>query len=102
MADKGFFATLFDFSFSSFITTKLIAVLYGLALVAVVLFALVLLFKGGAAVIGAILVLVFGTLYARVAMESIIVFFRIAENTRDTAAALRREPPAPADDAGQP
>jgi hypothetical protein len=92
--EKGFFGSLFDFSFQSFITTKLIPVLYGLALLAVVLSAIGLLTRGGAGVILGILVLVFGTIYARVLMETIIVFFRIAEHTRDMAESLTRGRPA--------
>lgn len=90
MADKGFFGSLFDFSFESFITTKLVPILYVLALVSVVLSAVILFTRGGAGFVLGILVLVFGTIYARVVMETIIVFFRIAEHTRDMAAALGR------------
>ncbi|HET6849618.1 MAG TPA: DUF4282 domain-containing protein [Gaiellales bacterium] len=85
----GFFGALFDFSFTSFITTKLIPVLYGIVLVMIVLSAIGLLTRGGVGVILAIFLLAFGVIYARVIMETIIVFFRIAEHTRDTAAAIR-------------
>jgi hypothetical protein len=100
--EKGFFASLFDFSFQSFITTKLIPILYALGLLGVLLVGLVLIFRGGASVIGGIFVLVFGAIYVRVILETTIVFFRIAEHTRDTANALRSpdapppaSPPAP-------
>jgi hypothetical protein len=59
------------------------------ALIGVVLVGLVLIFRGGAGVIGGIFVLVFGVIYVRVLLETTIVFFRIAEHTRDTANALR-------------
>jgi hypothetical protein len=88
VGDKGFFGSLFDFSFDSFITTKLVPILYGLALVAVVLTAIGLFTRGGAGILLGLIVLGFGTIYARVVMETIIVFFRIAEHTRDMAAAL--------------
>jgi Domain of unknown function (DUF4282) len=93
--DKGFFGSLFDFSFESFITTKLVPVLYGLALVAVVLTAIGLFTRGGAGILLGLIVLAFGTIYARVMMETIIVFFRIAEHTRDMAAALVGKTPTP-------
>jgi Domain of unknown function (DUF4282) len=93
--DKGFFGSLFDFSFESFITTKLVPVLYGLALVAVVLTAIGLFTRGGAGILLGLIVLAFGTIYARVVMETIIVFFRIAEHTRDMAAALVGKTPTP-------
>jgi uncharacterized protein DUF4282 len=88
VGDNGFFGALFDFSFESFITTKLVPILYGLALVAVVLSAIGLFTRGGAGILLGLIVLGLGAIYARVVMEMIIVFFRIAEHTRDMAAAL--------------
>jgi len=85
----GFFGALFDFSFTSFVTTKLVPVLYGIVLVMILLSAIGLLTRGGAGVIAAVFVLAFGVIYARVVMEVIVVFFRIAEHTRDTADAVR-------------
>ena len=92
--NKGFFGSLFDFSFTSFITTKIVPALYGIWLVGIVLFAVLLMFRGGSDFLGGILLLVFGVIYARVVMETVIVFFRIAEHTRDTAHALRALHPA--------
>ena len=86
--NKGFFGSLFDFSFTSFVTTKIIPILYGISLLSVVLVAIALFIRGGGGVLAGVFVLVFGVIYARVVMETIIVFFRIAEHTRDTARAL--------------
>lgn len=94
--DDGFFSSLFDFSFTSFITTKLIKVLYVLALIAVGVWALALLIaglsRGGAAaffsIVGAVLGFFFGVIYVRVLLELIIVVFRVGENTATMARAL--------------
>jgi hypothetical protein len=99
MSRKGFFAALFDFSFSEFITTKIIKILYGIALVIAgiaTLFMIIAAFSGGTfgrANVGlGLLVLVFSPIvflvYAillRVWLEFIIVIFRIAENTGEIA-----------------
>lgn len=101
MKQRGFVGSLFDLSFSSFVTTKIIRVLYVLSLVGVVLAAGMVLLgsvtggvlglasdEGGAGVIAmlggfvmAALVLFFGVLLARIYMELLIVVFRIAEST---------------------
>ena len=62
-------------------------------MISVVLTAIVFLTRGAAGVVAAIIVLIFGTIYARVLMEMIIVFFRIAEHTRDMAASMHPAPP---------
>jgi uncharacterized membrane protein len=94
----GFFGALFDFSFSNFITTKLIKVLYILSIILAGLFALAILGAGVAqgagaglfALIIAPVLFLFYVIIARVWMELIIVVFRIAENTRDIANQGRR------------
>lgn len=97
----GFLGSLFDLSFTSFITTKLIKVLYGLWLAVAGLAALVLIisgFQGGAGrgvlmlIIGAPLLFFFSALYGRVLMEITIVVFRIAEHTAEIAEQGRRTP----------
>lgn len=95
----GFVGALFDFSFTSFITTKLIRLLYVLGMLAAGGFA-VTIFTGGlatggfigtlTAVIGAPLVFLFGIIYIRVMLELIIVLFRMAEHTAAVAASLRQ------------
>ena len=98
----GFFGALFDMSFSEFITTKLIKVLYvlllcliGIGLVVGVLSGLSTMFRRGGLLAGLVtvivvpvvaLILVIG---ARMWMETIIVLFRIAENTSDIAKGSR-------------
>ena len=108
LPNANFFGALFDFSFTSFITTKLIPVLYGIWLVLIVLSAVIFLTRGGAGIIFAVITLVLGVIWARVVMETIIVFFRIAEHTRDTAYALRSfaptvttGPPSPPEPGGR-
>lgn len=95
----GFVGALFDFSFTSFITTKLIRLLYVLGMLAAAGFA-VTIFTGGLAAggfigmltafIGAPLVFLIGIIYIRVMLELIIVLFRMAEHTADVAASLRQ------------
>lgn len=97
----GFLSSLFDFSFTSFITTKLIKVLYALAILGAALaglgFFLLAVVSGfkesalaglGALVIGGIvaaLVFFLWVLYARVLLEIIIVIFRMSEHLAEIA-----------------
>ena len=96
---KGFFASLFDVSFTSFITTKIIKVVYIIILVVISLAALV--FVGAAfsqsSAAGVITLLIFAPLawllyviYARIALEVIIQIFRITEQQRDQTAMQRQ------------
>jgi len=97
----GFFGTLFDFSFTEFVTSKIIKFLYGLSILCSGIAALILLiivlvggFKQSAS--AGILALLFMTpfsillflilvVYGRVFLEIIIVIFRIAEHTAEIA-----------------
>ena len=89
----GFFADLFDFSFSRFITARIIKVLYILAILGLGLMCLMMfvagITQGGTsalgAIIGAPLLFFLGLLYVRVLLEVLIVIFRIAENTAEMA-----------------
>lgn len=89
MHEKGFFARLFDFSFSEFITTSIIKIIFALVVVfsaIAVLMMLVTGFRGGAltgilALILSPLAFLLYVLLGRVWCELIIVVFRIAENT---------------------
>jgi hypothetical protein len=122
----GFFASLFDLSFTSFVTTKLIKVLYILSLVLLglgyIVIAIALFSSGGTDAvsvgpdgtlqsdsgggntalgllwlfIGGPLVVFFYTLVYRVLFELVIVVFRIFENTRDQLAVLRAAYPGAA------
>ncbi len=97
-AKSGFFGSLFEFSFSEFVTPRLISLLYGVSIF--VAGALTLTFIGGGfgthpilgllALIISPLVFLFLVIVYRVQMEVIIVMFRIAEHTRETADAVRR------------
>ncbi len=89
----GFFQALFDLSFSEFITTRIIKVLYILAIIVVGLFALVF-FLGMATrgvaglIVGLIVAPLLFLLYVivtRVWLELIMVIFRIADHTRQIA-----------------
>lgn len=97
MTEKSFWSRLFDFSFSSFVTLKIIPVLYGLWIVIGAIGALSMLtggmgmvhlgygWSGGAffllALIWAVVFFFLWVIGGRVWMETIIVLFRIAENT---------------------
>ncbi len=86
---RGFLASLFDFSFTSFVTTSIIKVLYVLILVLVCLSALVytlLAFKASALfgilvlIIGDPLFIIIVMAFWRLVLESFVVVFRIAED----------------------
>ena len=88
---KGFFGALFDFSFTSFVTTKIIKVLYVLILVLAALTALVytiIAFKVSAGfgiltlVIGDPLFIIIVMAFWRLVLEAFIVVFRISEDIR--------------------
>lgn len=88
---KGFFGALFDFSFTSFVTTKIIKVLYVLILVLAGLTALVytiIAFKVSAGfgiltlVIGDPLFIIIVMAFWRLVLEAFIVVFRISEDVR--------------------
>lgn len=88
--DEGFFPSLFDMSFTKFMTPKLIKVLYILAIVVFSLYSLLILVSflgaGGPAaligLIGAPLLWFIGVIYSRVMLEVVMVLFRIERNTR--------------------
>ena len=89
MEDKGFFGALFDISFSSFITPKIISVLFVIFMILSGLAALVMIitgFMGGivnglvAVVLSPIVVFLY-ILFARIWLELVVVMFKIAENT---------------------
>ncbi len=88
---RGFLGALFDFSFTSFVTTRIIKVLYVLILVMTCIIALVytfLAFHGGALfglltlVIGDPLFIIIVMALWRLVLESFVVRFRIAEDVR--------------------
>ena len=87
---KGFFASLFDISFSSLITTKVIKVVYVISMIVIGLAGLVFIIAAaasddgaGAAIFAIIVVPIFALLYliyTRIILEVIIVLFRIMES----------------------
>lgn len=121
--ERGFFGSLFDLSFTSFVTTKLIKILYVLSLVilAIIYVAVAIaLFAGGGGdsvtvnsdgtfdtdsggsvglgllwlfVLGPLMLFTY-TLAYRVVFEIVVVLFRIFENTRDQLAVTRAAWPA--------
>lgn len=92
--DKGFLGSLLDLSFTSFVTTKLIKVLYILTMVLIGLIALGIIGSGFAisTVVGFIFIItvapifvLLALIYTRVILELMIVVFRIAESTAEVA-----------------
>jgi Domain of unknown function (DUF4282) len=88
---KGFFGALFDFSFTSFVTTKIIKVLYVLILVLAVVSALVytiIAFRVSPGfgiltlVIGDPLFIIIVMAFWRLVLEAFIVVFRISDDIR--------------------
>ncbi len=88
---SGFLGAQFDFSFTSFVTTRIIKVLYILIMILTVLAALVYTFLAFSAsplfgiltlVIGDPLFIVIVMAFWRLVLESFVVRFRIAEDVR--------------------
>jgi hypothetical protein len=85
---QGFMGSILDFSFESFVTPKIIKLVYFLMLAGVALSALIFflssLFKGGvvgifAGLIGAPLMLILGAVAARVYVEIVMIAFKVLE-----------------------
>lgn len=90
--EKGVLRSLFDISFRSLITTKIIKVVYVLYMIVIALVALAFIvsaFNASAAagvavlVIGAPLGALVYLIFARVWLEALIALFRIMENTQE-------------------
>jgi Domain of unknown function (DUF4282) len=95
----GFITSLFDLSFSKFITTKLIKVLFVISIALAAFGSLALVVTGFTAsaiagilmlLIGAPLLFFFYVIYARVMMELIMVIFRSSEYLAEIAKQGRR------------
>jgi hypothetical protein len=110
MQEKSFFSSLFDLSFSSFITTKIVKVLYVLAMVVFGVAALsyvIWAFTDSVALglfallTAAPLFFLVYVIYTRVVLELFIAIFRIAETNTELVALARQAnagppvPPAP-------
>jgi len=96
----GFLTALADFSFSEFVTTKIIKILYGLALFFAVLGALCFVMNGWrtsvlmfilSLIVAPILLLLYAIII-RVCLETVIVIFRIAEHAAAIEKQTRKEP----------
>jgi len=98
-AQKGFFASLFDFSFKEFITLKLLKILYILGILFIGLFILFLILAGfkNSKILGIFclilspFIFLILTINARVWIEILAVAFRIAENTKIIAENTKKE-----------
>jgi hypothetical protein len=95
---RGLFSSLFDLSFTTFVTSKLIKVLYALAILFAALVAAALLVSGFSqgSLVGLLMLIVAPivflatVIYARVLLEIMIVVFRMAEHLAEIAQQGRR------------
>jgi len=100
---KSFFSSLFDFSFTSLITPRVLRVLYALILILILLYALLWVYVGfnlglnistSAALIVALIVVPIITLlyiiFVRIQYEFIIVVFRILETNTERVRLARQ------------
>lgn len=80
--NENFFKNLFDFSFRRFITPQVSGIFYGLAVVVIGLFSLILLFAlfPLSLIVSPVLFIVLIVL-ARMSIESTVALMRIAENS---------------------
>lgn len=100
---KGFFGSLFDFSFRHFVTLKFIKVIYAILFTLIVLATLIFMISainsgGPGIIIGIIVAPAAGLLYLiflRISLEVIAVLFRIGENTSTLVAGGWRPPSGP-------
>ena len=94
---SNFLKTLFDFSFSEFLTVKIIKVLYGIGIFFAAIGALGLMVNGFADSFGkgfillilSPIVFIVYTILIRVWLEVIIVLFKIADNVTEIARAKK-------------
>lgn len=92
-APTGFLGSLFDFTFSEFITIRLVRVIYVLGLIMVGVAAVLILgqgfslgfFVGLFSIVLAALVFLLSAMYLRVGLEVLVVVFKIAENVTKIA-----------------
>ena len=99
MQERGFFGALFDVSFTSFITTRIIKVLYIITLVLIGLGALAFVIAAFAnSIIGGLFTLIIAAplvallyvIYTRVILEVLIAVFRIMELNAEQVSLLRQ------------
>jgi len=95
---RGFFSSLFDISFTSFITSKIIKVIYVLLMIVLAIAVVVLVIQAQnmpsptpiLAIVVAPIVFFLYLMLIRMQLEILIVIFRISENVRDIADELRQ------------
>jgi len=96
---KGFFSSLFDFSFSSLVAPSIIKVIYGLALAGIAIEALFWVYIGlhagtslglALVVIGVPLITLLSIVWTRVILEFLIVIFRILESNQELVELAKR------------
>jgi Domain of unknown function (DUF4282) len=92
LTHRGFFSALFDLSFTSFVTPKIIKVVYAISMIGIGLVTLGLIlaaFHESSALGLLVLVIIaplgalFALIYTRVIMEQLVALVRIAENTSE-------------------
>ena len=100
MPERSFLSSLFDISFTSFVTTRIIKVVYVITLVLIGLTALVFVVASFAqSVAGGLFVLLIVApllsllyvIYARVLLELVMAIFRIMEHTGEQVTLLRAQ-----------
>jgi hypothetical protein len=99
MEPKGFFASLYDFSFTSLVSTKIIKAVYVLLVVVTGIFYVIAVISGFANGAGSGFVALFAggigallfTIYVRIGLEFVIAVFRIMETNTEIAAQGRGE-----------
>jgi len=100
---KGFFGSLFDFSFSDFITPKIISILFIIGVIGAGIGALVFIIGGFASdILMGVLFLILSPLYfllmviiIRVYLEIIIILFKIYENIKNLGEVKESTPDTP-------
>ena len=88
---KGFLGMLFDFSFSDFVTTKILKILYGIGIVLAGIGAIAFIVTGfrgnvGLGIVALVLsplVFLLYVILCRIWIEMVIVLFRRAENLQE-------------------
>lgn len=95
---RGFFAKLFDLSFSEFIAVQIAGILYGMGIVLIGLFCVAIVFGAlnqgvGPGLVGLIvapIIFFLNVIFFRITIEAFISSIRTAENTYRIAESLRR------------
>ena len=97
--DIGFLAALFDFSFTEFVSVRLVRLLYAVALIAGVLGAVISVvmafsrgfLEGIFGLVFAPVALLLWLLAARVWLEFVVVAFRIADHVKEIAENTKKQ-----------